>query len=125
MQDYSNWPTYPQLYVNQELLGGCDIILELHASHQLRESIDEALGGMEPGNGEPPLHARLKQLVNSHTVMLFMKVSEACIPLVCSNAASLSSTQTEHLYSSMINLQIQLCFAVNAHMHVLALGWID
>ncbi len=32
VQEYSQWPTYPQLYVNGELLGGCDIVLEMQAS---------------------------------------------------------------------------------------------
>ena len=34
LQEYSQWPTYPQLYVNGELLGGCDIVLEMQASVQ-------------------------------------------------------------------------------------------
>ena len=29
LKEYSNWPTYPQLYVKGELLGGCDIVLEM------------------------------------------------------------------------------------------------
>lgn len=29
IKQYSNWPTYPQLYVDGELLGGCDIVQEL------------------------------------------------------------------------------------------------
>ena len=33
---YANWPTFPQLYVNGELIGGADIIAELHASGELR-----------------------------------------------------------------------------------------
>mmetsp|Transcript_27408 Transcript_27408/g.59891 ORF Transcript_27408/g.59891 Transcript_27408/m.59891 type:complete len:347 (-) Transcript_27408:302-1342(-) len=40
---YSNWPTFPQLYVNKELVGGCDIILEMHASGELKPSIEEML----------------------------------------------------------------------------------
>ena len=28
---YADWPTFPQLYINGELVGGCDITLELHA----------------------------------------------------------------------------------------------
>ena len=32
LQEFSQWPTYPQLYVNGELLGGCDIVLEMQAS---------------------------------------------------------------------------------------------
>lgn len=32
---YSSWPTYPQLYINGELVGGCDIVLELSESGSL------------------------------------------------------------------------------------------
>ena len=32
---YSNWPTTPQLFVGGELIGGCDIVEELHAQGQL------------------------------------------------------------------------------------------
>lgn len=39
---YSNWPTFPQLYINGELIGGCDIILELHESGELKEIINAA-----------------------------------------------------------------------------------
>ena len=34
---YSNWPTFPQLYINGELIGGCDITLELYESGELKE----------------------------------------------------------------------------------------
>ena len=36
---YSSWPTFPQLYVNGELIGGCDIALELYESGELKELI--------------------------------------------------------------------------------------
>jgi len=32
---YSDWPTFPQLFINGELIGGCDITLELHAKGEL------------------------------------------------------------------------------------------
>lgn len=32
---YADWPTFPQLWINQELIGGCDIIEELHESGEL------------------------------------------------------------------------------------------
>jgi monothiol glutaredoxin len=35
LKRYSNWPTYPQLYVNGELVGGCDIVLDLYKSGEL------------------------------------------------------------------------------------------
>lgn len=34
---YSNWPTYPQLYVRQKLVGGNDIVTELYESGELKE----------------------------------------------------------------------------------------
>ncbi|MDY7219559.1 Grx4 family monothiol glutaredoxin [Denitrificimonas sp. JX-1] len=39
---YANWPTFPQLWVNGELVGGCDIITEMHASGELQTLIKEA-----------------------------------------------------------------------------------
>ena len=42
LKRYSNWPTYPQLYVNGELVGGCDITLEMYHSGELQKLLDEA-----------------------------------------------------------------------------------
>lgn len=39
IKDYSDWPTIPQLYVNQEFIGGCDIIMEMYASKDLQKLI--------------------------------------------------------------------------------------
>ena len=39
---YSNWPTYPQLYVNGELIGGCDIALEMYHSGELKTVVESA-----------------------------------------------------------------------------------
>jgi monothiol glutaredoxin len=39
---YANWPTFPQLWVNGELVGGCDIIVEMAQSGELQEAIDGA-----------------------------------------------------------------------------------
>jgi len=39
---YSNWPTFPQLFVNGELIGGCDIVVELHAQGELARIVAEA-----------------------------------------------------------------------------------
>ncbi|HEY6823204.1 MAG TPA: glutaredoxin, partial [Steroidobacteraceae bacterium] len=38
---YSNWPTYPQLYVKGELVGGCDIALEMYRNGELRKLLTE------------------------------------------------------------------------------------
>ena len=42
LKSYSNWPTYPQLYVNGELVGGCDIALEMYRSGELKKLLQEA-----------------------------------------------------------------------------------
>lgn len=38
----SNWPTYPQLYLNGELIGGCDIMTELYETGELQELVKAA-----------------------------------------------------------------------------------
>ena len=35
LSEYSNWPTIPQLFVNGELVGGCDIVMELEGKGEL------------------------------------------------------------------------------------------
>ena len=42
LKAHSNWPTYPQLYLKGELLGGCDIALEMYRSGELRQLLEEA-----------------------------------------------------------------------------------
>ena len=42
LKSYSNWPTFPQLYVNGELVGGCDITLEMYKSGELKQLLTEA-----------------------------------------------------------------------------------
>ena len=39
---YSNWPTFPQLFINGELIGGCDITLELHEKGELAQMVRDA-----------------------------------------------------------------------------------
>ena len=37
---YSNWPTIPQLYIQGELIGGSDIVMEMHENGELKKKID-------------------------------------------------------------------------------------
>lgn len=41
LKEYSEWPTFPQLYVNGEFVGGCDIVTDMHNSGEL----GKVLGG--------------------------------------------------------------------------------
>ena len=48
---YANWPTFPQLWVQGELIGGCDIVTEMHESGELETLIKQAVASdkAEPG----------------------------------------------------------------------------
>ena len=39
VKEFSNWPTIPQVYVNGQFIGGCDIIMEMHQSGELQKLI--------------------------------------------------------------------------------------
>lgn len=41
----SDWPTFPQLYIEGELVGGCDIAMELSQSGELKKMVDKASSG--------------------------------------------------------------------------------
>ena len=41
LKEYSDWPTFPQLYVNSELVGGCDVMTELHNSGELGKMLEK------------------------------------------------------------------------------------
>lgn len=60
---YSNWPTYPQLYINGELVGGLDIVKEMIANGELESIVPK----------KQDLNERLNELINGAPVMIFMK----------------------------------------------------
>ena len=41
VKKFSDWPTIPQLYINGEFIGGCDIVMSLHESGELKEILSE------------------------------------------------------------------------------------
>ncbi|CAJ2678544.1 unnamed protein product [Trifolium pratense] len=65
---YSNWSSYPQLYIKGELIGGSDIVLEMQKSGELQKTLQEK--GILP---KETIEDRLKKLIASSPVMLFMK----------------------------------------------------
>jgi len=88
---YSDWPTYPQFYVRGELVGGLDIMKELMEEEGglvqqldlgefvIRKNIDSSTTVPQKEDEaknerkEASINERLKQLVNRHRIMLFMK----------------------------------------------------
>jgi monothiol glutaredoxin len=44
IKEYANWPTIPQLYVNGEFVGGCDILREMYQSGELQQVLAKTPG---------------------------------------------------------------------------------
>ncbi|XP_035781009.1 glutaredoxin-related protein 5, mitochondrial-like [Anopheles albimanus] len=42
IKDFSNWPTIPQVFINGEFVGGCDILLQMHQNGELIEELKKA-----------------------------------------------------------------------------------
>lgn len=40
---FADWPTFPQVYINGELIGGCDITLEMFEKGELKKMVEEAV----------------------------------------------------------------------------------
>ena len=63
LKTFSNWPTYPQLYIDGELIGGLDILKEMHENKELESVLPK----------KKDLNTTLKNLINKAPVMVFMK----------------------------------------------------
>ncbi|KAK6510059.1 monothiol glutaredoxin grx5 [Arthrobotrys musiformis] len=67
IKEYSSWPTIPQLYVNKEFVGGCDILMSMHSSGELSELFEKA-GVLVPGEeGEAPAPSEAAEKKDSKT----------------------------------------------------------
>lgn len=44
MKEFSSWPTFPQLYVEGKLVGGCDIVRDMFTAGELQPLVDKAMG---------------------------------------------------------------------------------
>ena len=72
LKKYSDWPTYPQIYVNGELIGGLDILKETAEEGPLKEQWN-ITSSSESANSPSSLDERLEKLVKRNDVMIFMK----------------------------------------------------
>ena len=45
---FANWPTFPQVYIKGELIGGCDITLELFQKGELQTMTEDAMKDFQP-----------------------------------------------------------------------------
>ncbi|RWS07748.1 glutaredoxin-related protein 5-like protein [Dinothrombium tinctorium] len=55
IKDYTNWPTIPQVFIDKQFVGGCDIILQMHQNGQLIETLKKAgiKSALESANEKP------------------------------------------------------------------------
>ena len=60
----SQWPTIPQLFVNGELVGGCDIVTEMYESGELAETLGVEPSEAPPVEQEPAVGARPMSIEN-------------------------------------------------------------
>lgn len=67
IKEYSNWPTFPQLYVEGDLVGGLDVMKELHENAELLELFENA----------DKLKTKIKYTIKKSKVLLCMKGSPA------------------------------------------------
>ncbi|KAJ3121184.1 Glutaredoxin 3 [Nowakowskiella sp. JEL0407] len=65
LKEFSKWPTYPQIYVNGELIGGLDILKEMVESGDFQQMVPKV----------ESLNDKLKRLINQAPVMIFVKGS--------------------------------------------------
>jgi len=63
LKTFSNWPTFPQLYIDGDLIGGLDILKEMHEGKELEQMLPK----------KRDLNAHLKSLINKAPLMVFMK----------------------------------------------------
>lgn len=52
MKEYTGWPTIPQIFINGEFIGGCDILLKLHQTGELVKTLAE-VGIQSKATGKP------------------------------------------------------------------------
>lgn len=43
IKEYSNWPTIPQVYIDGEFVGGCDVMTEMYQKGELQQRVEVAL----------------------------------------------------------------------------------
>ena len=44
IKEFTDWPTIPQIFINGQFIGGCDIITEMHQNGELKTLLDEIQG---------------------------------------------------------------------------------
>eukprot|EP00934_Nitzschia_sp_Nitz4_P007924 Nitzschia sp. Nitz4//scaffold166_size90379//49372//50115//NITZ4_005061-RA/size90379-augustus-gene-0.13-mRNA-1//-1//CDS//3329538208//7914//frame0 len=78
VKQFADWPTIPQLYVNGEFIGGCDIVVQMHESGELKDLLSEAKKEDKKSLFPPcnPVRAASPAAYNSYSrKVVFLQVS--------------------------------------------------
>lgn len=75
IKSYSNWPTIPQIFINNKFIGGCDIMEELSGTQELLPLLQEAYPGREFTPPKPP--AEVKTLTPQAAVAMLKENPQA------------------------------------------------
>ena len=78
IKDFSNWPTIPQLYINREFVGGCDIVEELSTNGELADVLKQAYPDRE--FTPPPPAAEVQEISSTEASEMLKQNPE--IPLL-------------------------------------------
>lgn len=54
LPNYANWPTFPQIYIQGELIGGCDITVEMSQNGELQKMVKEAVHAKTTADSQAP-----------------------------------------------------------------------
>ena len=54
LKQYAQWPTYPQLYLDGKLVGGCDIVMEMYETGELAQALGVEQPEQQPAEAEMP-----------------------------------------------------------------------
>lgn len=98
-QVYSDWPSYPQLYVQGDLVGGCDILEEMASSGELADILPQSNGRADTKSSS--LEDRLRALTTSADVVLFMKVLQT-VELSNPSVLSFSASDASFLFPAAL-----------------------
>lgn len=78
MKDFSQWPTFPQLYIKQEFVGGCDLVTEMMQSGELPGMLGVKLEEVEPPtiHCSPNILSLFKESLETHQGGIHLEVTK-------------------------------------------------
>ena len=115
IKDFSNWPTIPQLYINREFVGGCDIVEELSTNGELADFLKQAYPEREFKPPPPP--AEVQELSSTEASEMLKQNPE--IPLLdvrSEEERAMACINNSRLLDNQLAQEIQESWALESPM---------